>query len=269
MGVAKEHPLAIATALFACLVIGAFGGRIYVTVSEERVALLEQQTRTLQSDSAKQKKINKVIMEEVAVLRTGFKKLPETIQNVKGAFQGLLSDNLLKSGRKEEIENLVLVMMKDIDSVRKSLNKSDILSKTFDVFLSAITAEGNKDFETAARLYAVAAKDGNPNAQFRLGTLFAQGKGVAQDYNEAIKWYKIAAYSGVVGAQAELATAYLEGVGMDKNREQALAWFQIVSDTAPICAESKLVELRCNFSKEQLATSKIMTEKLKQEIEEL
>jgi TPR repeat protein len=36
------------------------------------------------------------------------------------------------------------------------------------------------------------AESGNGNAEFYLGKLYAEGKGVSQNSNEAIRWYKMA-----------------------------------------------------------------------------
>ena len=46
------------------------------------------------------------------------------------------------------------------------------------------------------------AAQGNASAQFNLGVIYDQGRGVPQDYAEAIKWYRLAAAQGYAGVQS-------------------------------------------------------------------
>jgi hypothetical protein len=44
--------------------------------------------------------------------------------------------------------------------------------------------------------YRKAADQGDVNAQYRLGVMHAEGRGVAQDYVQAHMWFKLAAAQG-------------------------------------------------------------------------
>jgi TPR repeat protein len=48
--------------------------------------------------------------------------------------------------------------------------------------------------------YRLAADQGNADAQFYLGLLYDNGKGVPQDYAEAVKWLRKAADQGLADA---------------------------------------------------------------------
>jgi len=48
------------------------------------------------------------------------------------------------------------------------------------------------------------ALEGDPDAQYRLGESYEEGKGVEQDQKEAVKWYRLAARQGHVNAKAAL-----------------------------------------------------------------
>jgi TPR repeat protein len=65
-----------------------------------------------------------------------------------------------------------------------------------------------QDFAEAMRFYRLAAAQGHANAQFNLGIMFENGRGVAQDRAEAIQWYRLAAAQG-----HERATAVLRRLG--------------------------------------------------------
>jgi TPR repeat protein len=73
-----------------------------------------------------------------------------------------------------------------------------------------------QSFTSAAEWYAKAALQGNPNAQCNLGGLFADGTGVNKDIEKAIDWYKKAALKGNIAAQFNLAKMYEKGQGVEK-----------------------------------------------------
>lgn len=49
-----------------------------------------------------------------------------------------------------------------------------------------------------------AAEQGNAVAQFGLGFIYANGKGVPQNYTQAVYWYQKAAEQGLASAQVNL-----------------------------------------------------------------
>ena len=56
----------------------------------------------------------------------------------------------------------------------------------------------------AVRFWRLAAEQGHADAQFGLGVMFYNGRGVAQDRAEAIRLYRLAAAQGHAGATAAL-----------------------------------------------------------------
>jgi len=83
------------------------------------------------------------------------------------------------------------------------------------------------DAVAAVRELKPLAEQGNAEAQFNLGSLYYQGRGVPQDYREAIKWFRKAAEQGHRFSQTTLGTVYAEGVQgvVEKDYPQALMWF--------------------------------------------
>jgi len=55
----------------------------------------------------------------------------------------------------------------------------------------------NSDWANALRICRQVAEAGNGNAQYYLGKMYADGRGVPQNSSEAIKWYRKAIASGV------------------------------------------------------------------------
>ena len=69
-------------------------------------------------------------------------------------------------------------------------------------------------------------------AQYNLGLLCFNGKGVPQDYTEAAKWYRKAATQGLTQAQFQLGALYFEGMGVPQDYVQAHMWMNLSASKA-------------------------------------
>ncbi|MBN1365307.1 MAG: SEL1-like repeat protein [Syntrophaceae bacterium] len=63
-------------------------------------------------------------------------------------------------------------------------------------FKAGVDAYGKKDYKTAIKEFQLLADQGNADAQYMLGYMYASGKGVLQDYIEAHMWFNLAAAQG-------------------------------------------------------------------------
>src|SRR3990172_12181387 len=89
-----------------------------------------------------------------------------------------------------------------------------------------------------------AADQGNTSAQFHIGVLYFNGRGVKQDANKALEWIRKAATVGNVPAQLwvtgergsaqaqfNLAMLFLSGQqGIAPDAQESLRWFQKAAD---------------------------------------
>lgn len=66
---------------------------------------------------------------------------------------------------------------------------------------------------------------GDAEAQYYLGLMYVNGRGVKQDDFEAVKWYRQAAEHGNIKAQVQLGFAYILGKGVQVNKSLATEWF--------------------------------------------
>ena len=85
------------------------------------------------------------------------------------------------------------------------------------------------DYAAALREFRPLAEDGflsqgDAEAQFFLGQMYRQGRGVTQDYAQAVEWYRKAAEQGYAKAQYNLGFMYSKGRGVAQDDAQALAW---------------------------------------------
>ena len=99
----------------------------------------------------------------------------------------------------------------------------------------AEAAYSNADYATAMRLWRSLAEQGDAEAEFHLGVMYAFGQGVPNDYAQAVTWYRKAAEQGHRKAQKYLGDMYANGFGVPKDRAEATKWYQLANtrETSP------------------------------------
>jgi uncharacterized protein len=117
---------------------------------------------------------------------------------------------------------------------------SEELKNFTDQMAKGIVAMITKDYAMALKVYAPLAEQGDANAQYTLGMLYKDGKGVRQDYEAAVKWLTLAAEQGAGGAQADLGVMYLEGYGVLKDARVAAKWYTLAAEQGIVTAQSNL-----------------------------
>ena len=93
----------------------------------------------------------------------------------------------------------------------------------------AIYEHDEGDHEKAVKFYRLAAEAGYAAAQFNLGTMYDEGKGVPQNYAEAVKWYRLAAEAGDAKAQHNLGAMYANGTGAPQDYSLAYMWINLAA----------------------------------------
>jgi TPR repeat protein len=84
----------------------------------------------------------------------------------------------------------------------------------------------NKDYARAASSFRKAAEQGDAKAQVSLGSMYADGKGLARDYKQAVFWFQKATAQGDSSAQLNLGFMYEGGLGVAKDYKQAAFWYE-------------------------------------------
>lgn len=120
----------------------------------------------------------------------------------------------------------------------------------FDEYVRGIRFFDRGDVERARVRWERLAKEGDCDAQFRLGTLYFLGTGVPQSYEVAYKWFLTAANQGQANAQGLLATMHAHdvahggshvktirfdcshGCGLEKNLVDAYKWARLAERVA-------------------------------------
>src|ERR1700674_5654986 len=85
------------------------------------------------------------------------------------------------------------------------------------------------------------AEQGDADAQYNLGFLYANGEGVTLDYTEAANWYRKAAERGDARAQLKLGVLYDHGMVMTTwNHVEAAKWYRKAAEQGNAEAQTRL-----------------------------
>lgn len=103
---------------------------------------------------------------------------------------------------------------------------SSLHADQFITLAKAINALENKEWDVAHMHLVPLAEAGNSEAQFRLGNLYRNGRGVDKDFSKAVSWYRKAAISEHDRAQNYLAINLELGRGVTQDLKEAAIWYQ-------------------------------------------
>ena len=115
-----------------------------------------------------------------------------------------------------------------------------------------------RDYETAVEWFRRAAGRGNADAQYNLGVLYIQGKGVPQWFAEAARWFRMAAEQGEGSAQYSLGIMHKEGDGVPRDSVQAYMWLSLAAEQGVGKAVQARNALAGTMTKEQLARARAL-----------
>lgn len=97
-------------------------------------------------------------------------------------------------------------------------------------FKAGQAAYGRGDFTTAYEEWLPPAEQGNPMAQYMLGTMYDGGEGVPKNDAEAEKWYRKAAKQGDGLAELRLYYLFAESRIQPANNEERVRWRRKLAD---------------------------------------
>ena len=122
-----------------------------------------------------------------------------------------------------------------------------VISRTFDVKTAVLMSLLLMSFATYAEVaepplesYRLAAKQGDPDAQFKIGLMFFEGKETTRDYKKADKWFKLAANQGQADAQYYRGLIFQDGLGTSKDPEKSNKWLTAAAEQEHTLALQKL-----------------------------
>ena len=103
------------------------------------------------------------------------------------------------------------------------------------------------------RWYRQAAEQGEAEAQYNLGLMYANGRGVPENDAEVVKWFRIAAEQGFAPAQNDLGLMYANGTGGPQDDVLAYAWLNLAVEQGNELASGNKDKLQTRMTATQMA----------------
>ena len=91
---------------------------------------------------------------------------------------------------------------------------------------SGLQSNSKTPVAEAVNEYRKAAEKGDPLAQFNLGMLYSEGKGITKNDSQAVYWFSKSANQGLAIAQTALSSAYHFGRGVSQDDKLASYWLE-------------------------------------------
>lgn len=88
----------------------------------------------------------------------------------------------------------------------------------------------DEEYMDAFSILSRFSRDGDPDAMYFLGLMYARGQGVPKDYDAAASWFVRAHERHHAGATYFLGKMHATGVGLSKDSNKAMAYFAECSD---------------------------------------
>jgi uncharacterized protein YigA (DUF484 family) len=129
-----------------------------------------------------------------------------------------------------------------LNALRRSMTSTAATS-------SAATTASALDLETLERK----ASQGDPDAQYALGSRYAGGEGGKQDYKQAFVWFSKAAEQGNVPAQATLGAYYWAGRGVPQDLTKAYYWATLAQSGGDQGSKYRVAMLASRLSPSEVA----------------
>jgi TPR repeat protein len=115
------------------------------------------------------------------------------------------------------------------------------------------------DDAMAMKWYGMAAGEGHPEALYRLAVMHANGWGVPMNDVPAAGFYRLAAGFGYIPAQSAMGFCYKHGAGVEKDLVRAYMWFAVAAHNEDLSAAAERDKIADRLTPEQLQAAKDAT----------
>lgn len=130
-----------------------------------------------------------------------------------------------------------------------------------DGVLALMTGDYDKALKT---LVPLAETSNHAYAQYFLGRMYTEGRGVEKNAGEGAKWYRKAAEKGVQDAQYRLGGMYEAGEGVPQDMEYAFAWYSVSAHIGNAKAEAAMQAAAAKLSPEEMKSANLLSADLVQ-----
>ena len=124
-------------------------------------------------------------------------------------------------------------------------------------FEAGMRAANTRNYAAAVRAWRPLAEAGDARAQYHLGDLYEDGRGVGRDTGAAADRYRQAAEQGHARAQNALAILTVEGRGVERDPVEAYTWFALAARSGNGFARRNLEKLGPMLSEAERAEAEL------------
>jgi len=128
-----------------------------------------------------------------------------------------------------------------------------------DGVLALMTGDNDKALQTFVPL---AETSDHAYAQYFLGRMYAEGRGVEANHEEAAKWFRKAAEKGVQDAQFRLGGCYERGQGVPKDMEYAYGWYSVSAHIGNPKAAAAMKEAAARLSESEMKSAQELSQEM-------
>ena len=125
-----------------------------------------------------------------------------------------------------------------------------------DGVLALMTGDYDKALKT---LVPLAETSNHAYAQYFLGRMYSEGRGVEKNLQEGAKWYRKAAEKGVQDAQFRLGGLYEAGEGVPQDMEYAFAWYSVSAHIGNTKAEAAMQAAAAKLSPDEMKSANLLS----------
>lgn len=137
---------------------------------------------------------------------------------------------------------------KGVGILQELVIKGNVFSQLF----MARRLDSKSKYKEAAKLYLLAADQGNEFAQYSIGMNYIYGAGVVESYTKAIEWVSKSAEQGFDIAQIRLGKIYSAGEIAEKDIEKSLKWYTKAAEQGANESAYRLAEIYSSRSQKKL-----------------
>ena len=160
-------------------------------------------------------------------------------------------------------EQTLLTLRLAVGRISDTLIVAGALGSAWADWDDGVAAYAAGDYATAYREWFPIAERGDAKAQYNLGVIHANGKGVPKNYAKAVKWYRKAAEYGHAGAQFGLGSSYFLGRGVPEDYIKAYMWLSLANGQGHEKAVKGLDVINEKMTPAQLAEAEKLARKWK------
>ena len=125
-----------------------------------------------------------------------------------------------------------------------------------------LKAFARKEYAAAAKLFRPLAEKGNAVAQYRIALMHKMGLGVSKDRKQAQKWSRLAAKQGNPEAQVLLGSLYYTGEGKEsEDIEKAYMWYDVAAMQRNDEAKKELAAVSSQLTSQQIGEARAKAQK--------